>query len=90
LLKLSTSDYAENEIVLHLEGDVTDPGSGELKRVVTTLLSEGKHVVLELSAVRFIDAQGVEMLHRWRQSVALTNCTPFVNEVLKARIAQHE
>ena len=78
MLRISTSDSAKDEVILHLEGEITKPWSGELERVVTTLISEGKRVVLELSAVRFIDAHAVEMLHKWSQSVALSNCTPFV------------
>ena len=77
-------------MTLHVEGDVTEPGSGELERVVATLVSESKRVVLELSGVRFVDAHGVDMLHKWRQSVALSSCTPFVNELLKARKSQGE
>ena len=85
LLRISISDSATDEVILHVEGDVTEPGSSELERVVTTLVSESKRVVLELSGVRFVDAHGVDMLHDWRQSVVLRNCTPLVNELLKAR-----
>ena len=77
-------------MILRVEGDVTDPSSSELERVVTTLVSESKRVVLELSGVRFVDVHGVELLHNWRTSVALRNCTPFVNELLKARRSQSE
>ena len=88
LLRILISDSAKDEVILHVEGDVTEPGSSELERVVTTLVSESKRVVLELSGVRFVDAHGVDMLHDWRQSVALRNCTLFVNELLKARRSQ--
>lgn len=84
------SDSAKGEVILHVEGEVTDPSSSELVRVVTTLVCESKRVVLELSGVRFVDAHGVELLHNWTKSVALRNCTPFVNELLKARKSQRE
>jgi anti-anti-sigma regulatory factor len=90
LLRISTSDSAKDEVTLHIEGDVTNPSSGELERVVTALVSEGKRVVLELSGVRFVDVHGVDLLHRWRKLVALRDCTPFVNELLKARRSQSE
>ena len=77
-------------MILHVEGDVTDPSSIELERVVTTLVSESKRVVLELSGVQFVDAHGVDLLHNWTKSIALRNCTPFVNELLKARRSQSE
>ena len=90
MLRVSINDSAKDEVILHVEGDGTNPSSGELERVVTTLVSEGKRVVLELSGVRFVDAPGVDLLHHWRKSVALRDCTPFVNELLKARRSQSE
>lgn len=90
MLRISRSDSAKDEVTLHLEGEVTQPWSDELERVVTTLIPEGKHVVLELSAVRFIDAHAIDMLHKWSQSVVLSNCTPFVKELLKAKSSQRE
>lgn len=77
-------------MILHVEGEVTHPSSSELERLVTTLISESKRVVLELSGVRFVDAHGVDLLHSWRESIALRNCTPFVKELLKARRSQSE
>ena len=91
MLRISISDSAKDEVILHVEGEVTNPSSGELERIVTTLVSEGKRVVLELSGVRFVDAHGVDLLHHWRKSIALValrDCTPFVNELLKARRSQ--
>ena len=90
MLKITTSDCSKDEVILRLEGDVSDPSVWELERVVTALLSGRRRVVLDLSGVRFIDAPGVELLHEWRQSVVLRNCTPFVKEVLKARMSQSE
>ena len=90
MLRISISDSAKDEVILHVEGEVTEPLTSELERVVTMQISEGKRVVLELSGVRFVDAHGVDMLHNWRQAVALRNCTPFVNELLKARRSQGE
>jgi anti-anti-sigma factor len=89
LLRIS-SDLADDEVILHLEGEVTQPWTDELERMVTKLFSEGKRVVLEMSAVRFMDAHAVDILHKWSQSVVLTNCTPFLKELLKVRTLQGE
>ncbi len=89
LLRIS-SDWASDEVILRLEGEVTQPWTDELERMVTELFSEDKRVVLEMSAVRFIDAHAVDMLHKWSQSVVLGNCTPFVKELLKARSSRRE
>jgi len=77
------SDWANGEVVLRLEGEVTQPWTDELERMVTALFCEDKRVVLEMSAVRFVDAHAVDVLHKWTDSVVLSNCTPFLRELLK-------
>jgi anti-anti-sigma regulatory factor len=77
-------------VILHLEGEVTQPWTDELERMVTALFSEGNSIVLEMSAVRFVDAHAVDILHKWSQSVVLSNCTPFLKELLKVRTLQGE
>jgi anti-anti-sigma factor len=84
LLRIS-SDRANDEVILRLEGEVTQPWTDELERMVTALFAEDKRVVLEMSAVRFIDAHAVDILHKWSNSVVLSNCTPFLRELLKVR-----
>ena len=84
------SDRANDEVVLRLEGEVTQPWTDELERMVTALFSDGKRVVLEMSAVRFVDAHAVDVLHKWSDSVVLINCTPFLKELLKVRTLWRE
>jgi anti-anti-sigma regulatory factor len=84
------SDWANDEVVLRLEGEVIQPWTDELERMVTTLFGEDKRVVLEMSAVRFIDAHAVDVLHKWSDSVVLSNCTPFLRELLKVRTVWRE
>ena len=89
LLRIS-SDWANEEVILRLEGEVTQPWTDELERMVTELFSEDKRVVLEMSAVRFIDAHAVDVLHKWSDSVVLSNCTPFLRELLKVTTLRRE
>jgi ABC-type transporter Mla MlaB component len=84
------SDWANDEVVLRLEGEVTQPWTDELERMVTALFCEDKRVVLEMSAVRFVDAHGVDVLHKWTDSVVLSNCTPFLRELLKVTTLRRE
>jgi ABC-type transporter Mla MlaB component len=84
------SDWANDKVVLRLEGEVTQPWTDELERMVTALFGEDKRVVLEMSAVRFIDAHAVDVLHKWNDSVVLSNCTPFLRELLKVRTVWRE
>ena len=89
MLRIS-SNLGDNEVILHLEGEVTQPWTDELERMVTALFSEGNRIVLEMSAVRFIDAHAADILHKWSQSLVLSNCTPFLKELLKVRTLQNE
>jgi hypothetical protein len=89
LLRISC-DLANDEVILHLEGEVTQPWTDELERMVTALFSDGKRVVLEMSAVRFMDAHAVDIVNMWSQSVVLSNCTPFLKELLKVRTLRRE
>jgi len=89
LLRIS-SNLGNDEVILHLEGEVTQPWTDELERMLTALFSEGNRIVLEMSAVRFIDAHAVDILHKWSQSVVLSNCSPFLKEVLKVRTLEGE
>lgn len=89
LLRIST-DFANGEVILHLEGEVTQPWTDELERIVTALLSEGKRIVLEMSEVRFVDAHAVDILHQWSESIALSDCTPFLKEALRVRTLRRE
>ncbi len=84
------SDWANDEVVLRLEGELTQPWTDELERMLTALFFEDKRVVLEMSAVRFIDAHAVDVLHKWSDSVVLINCTPFLRELLKVRTLWRE
>ena len=89
MLRIS-SNLGNDEVILHLEGEVTQPWTDELERMLTALFSEGNRIVLEMSAVRFIDAHAVDILHKWSQSVVLSNCSPFLKEVLKVRTLEGE
>jgi anti-anti-sigma regulatory factor len=89
LLKIS-SNLGNNEVILHLEGEVTQPWTDELERMITALFPEGKRIVLDMSAVRFVDAHAGDILHKWSKSVVLSNCTPFLKELLKVRTLKGE
>lgn len=84
------SDWAKEEVVLRLEGEVTQPWTDELERMVTALFASDRRIVLEMSAVRFMDAHAIDVLHKWSDSVVLSNCSPFLRELLKVRTVWRE
>jgi anti-sigma B factor antagonist len=60
---IATDDRAESGAVVHISGDVDVVTAPELQVQLGTLLGEGHvELVLDLSAVEFIDAAGIGVL----------------------------
>ena len=86
MLKISQAGKANHSVTLKLEGRVVGPWVGELRQVCETHLSEGRALKLDLTDVTFADADGVVTLASLKsRGVTVTNCSPFVEEQLKAR-----
>ncbi len=91
MLKISrttNSDDGEEGELLQLEGQVIGPWVEELRRVCSETVGRSSNgapsLVLDLTNVSFIDADGVELLRRLMAGhVSLTNCSMFVTEQLK-------
>ena len=87
MLKISQAGKVNQSITLKLEGSVVGPWVGELRQVCETLLTEGRRLILDLADVTFADASGVAVLSSFKsRGVAITNCSPFVEEQLKMPI----
>lgn len=85
MLKISESKRHERAITLQLEGQIIGPWVDELERVSEPLVSRGLALVLDLTEVVFVDAEGVALLAGFGQrGVTLRNCSPFVEEQLKS------
>ena len=82
IVRIETGNGAEG---LRLEGRVIGPWVDELRRSCEPFLATGATLTLDLSDVSFVDRDGVELFRRLRtHHVALSNCSPFVAEQLKA------
>src|SRR5262249_21890458 len=69
---------------LRVEAHITQQTMEELMSLSTALLATHRHLLLDLSGVRFIDAQGATALRQLRpQGVVLTGCSGFVSELLR-------
>ena len=85
MLKISQAGKANHSVTLKLEGRVVGPWVGELRQVCETLLTKGRPLKLDLADVTFADSSGVVALSSFKsRGVTFTNCSPFVEEQLKA------
>jgi len=87
MLKISQAGKANHSVTLKLEGRVVGPWVGELCQVCELYLSGGRALKLDLADVSFADASGLAALSSFKsRGVAVTNCSPFVEEQLKSPI----
>jgi hypothetical protein len=84
MLKIAATEAGTGTAVLHLEGQVIGPWVRELERVCGPYVARGALLDLDLSAVRYVSREGLELLARLAGNGArLVNCTPFVAEQLR-------
>ncbi len=70
-------------MVLKLEGRIAEDWVALLEQECLRSLREKKTVVLDLSAVTFIERRGVEMLKRIAtERLRMTNCSPLIEDLL--------
>lgn len=74
----------ESEVTtLRLEGKVVGPWVSSLRVSCTDLLTRGCKVALDLSAVSFVDGEGVALIQELRtRQVTVVRCSPFIGEQL--------
>jgi len=83
MLRISTDCTVAGVLTLKLEGRIAGPWVGELRRVAATSLAESEVLRLDLSAVRFVDPAGAELLHELtRGHVEISGQSQFVDELL--------
>ena len=73
---------------LRLDGQITGPWVEELRRVCAETLGDnghgGSNLVLDLSGVSFLDADGVDLFRELAaRRVSFTNSSTFISEQLK-------
>lgn len=81
MLRITPSTKPAVAMELVLEGRLAGPWVAELQTAVSAADPSGLH--LDLSGVRFVDAEGLTLLLRLRdQGVVLHAVSPFVHELL--------
>ena len=84
MLHLRVQAQSREETVLAVQGWIAGNGVPLLEQVVAAHRQPGRQLVLELSAVRFVDEAGLELLRRWTgEGVVLRGGSPFVRKLLE-------
>ena len=84
MLHVTVQAQRGEETVLGVQGWIAGTGVPLLEQAVAAHLQPGRQLVLELSAVRFVDEAGLALLRRWTgERVALRGGSPFVRKLLE-------
>jgi ABC-type transporter Mla MlaB component len=79
-----TAEVEDGKPTLKLEGSVTGPWVSELRRVVEGSQTRSGRVRLDLSEVRYVDAEGAALLRElMRDHADLSRRSTFVAELLE-------
>lgn len=84
MLKITTIQESANDVLLKLEGKITEQWAALLDGECRSYLRKKKAVHLDCSHVEYIDARGVEVVTNLpRQHVTLMSAPAFVTELLQ-------
>jgi ABC-type transporter Mla MlaB component len=84
MLKITTVHESARDVLLVLDGNITQQWGALLDEVCRDYLRQNKTIQLDSAAVRFIDAPGIEVLRNFpSDQVTLVNTPAFVMQLLK-------
>jgi ABC-type transporter Mla MlaB component len=84
MLRISAERFSNHHETLRLEGHLVGPWVGQLQLSCEQVLGESKRITLDLTAVSFVDRDGVALLRELKmRGVALINCSPFLAHQIK-------
>jgi anti-anti-sigma factor len=73
-MRIETQDYSEVSVV-QLHGELDGDSADQLQKTIADIIGAGKTgIVLDTSAVVFIDSQGLEQLLAWRDYCNENKC----------------
>ena len=88
MLKITTISQGPSGCILKLEGKLLEPWIDELTQACRMAREETSQLVLDLSAVSFLDSHGRAALRDMiREGVAVQMCSPLVAELLKESLS---
>lgn len=84
MLKITTIQESRRDVLLKLEGKITEQWAALLDGECRAYLRKKKAVYLDCSSVEYIDGRGVEVLHAFpRSHVTLMSAPAIVTELLQ-------
>jgi ABC-type transporter Mla MlaB component len=84
MLKITTIQESRSDVLIKLEGKITDQWAALLDGECRSYLRQKKAVHLDCSHVDFIDARGIKVLNNFpRTQVNLMSAPGFVTELLQ-------
>jgi len=84
MLRLTVKSQTPEEMVLQVDGWVSEAETDVLEKEGTRLLQESELLVLDLKGLRFIDEAGIEILKQWsRGRLVLRGASPFLHKLLE-------
>ena len=87
MLRISEIEPKGNGTTLRLEGRLVGTLAAEVETACEEHLSKGRRLKLDLGDLSFADRAAITLLQQLRsRGVALTNCSPFLNEELKQTV----
>ena len=86
MLRITVVSETSQEVILRIEGRVTQTDLGLVREEITRCSQEAKRVVIDLANVRFIDDAGIELLTDYtRRGMVLSGGSPFLRSLLEGR-----
>jgi anti-anti-sigma regulatory factor len=83
MLRITRTATTASEVVLKAEGQIMAEWVAVLESECRPLLGGDQRVVLDLGEVNYLDRRAVRLLRELtRESVALVNCPPLVEQLL--------
>jgi ABC-type transporter Mla MlaB component len=87
MLRITEIERNGDAATLRLEGRAVGALVAEVENACEWHLSKGHRLKLDLADLSFADRAAIALLQELkRRGVALTNCTPFLNEELKQAV----
>ena len=83
MLRITTVDEGQPHVTLRVEGTIATRWVSELEREIKRWLGSDRRVVLDLTGVKFVGAQGADMLKRVStENVEIINCSALIRGLL--------
>jgi len=87
MLRISEIEQNGDGATLRLEGRLVGTLAAEVETACEKHLSKGRRLRLDLGDLSFADRAAIALLQQLRsRGVALTTCSPFLNEELKQTV----